>query len=323
MVDDQWKGVSLLEGRRRYLGISTIGHKCDRCLWLDFHWADREVKKGSLERLLERGAQEEANIVSNLRSVGVELDYVLDKQAEFDFGCFVKGHPDGLILEGVPEAPKAMHNLEMKTSNRKAFEEIVAKGCEAAKPMHYRQQMCEMYGWKHLLKKPVERSVYYVVCKDNDENYSERITLDEELAEALIKRGQELCIRYDLPKGLSSDPSWWECKMCSHYGLCHEKKLPEVNCRTCAFFDAHGDTSTCHCLANDDKEIPDEDIAPFGCEWHVLNPSLASLAGWEYDEKNSTDYTARFFIGGLGWIDNGYGGMTTDDIIKKLSAKSS
>jgi len=236
---------ALLEGKtekkRAYLGISYAGEKCDRFIWLTFRWASVECKSGRILRLLRRGQREEAEIIRLLRSVGVKVTDTGRNQCLVTLTPWVQGHPDGIIRSGLKESPANVHILEMKTSNDKAWQELSKNGVQAAKPVHYAQMQLYMLG------KNIERSFYWNVNKNNDDVYTERIYIDRPFAVKLLTRVTALSLETHLPAPLSKLPSWYECKTCPMWGICHNHEKPQKSCRTCehGIFNADG-TFTCN-----------------------------------------------------------------------------
>ena len=225
---DQWYETHEDRNPRPYMGISMIGHKCDRYLWLMFHWAVKEHFPGRMLRLFERGQEEEIKITDNLKRIGCIVTHTGDDQMEVDFGLNVKGHMDGIIESGLPEAPKKRHVLECKTHNDKSFQELKKKGVKEAKPMHWAQMQCYMLGLG------TDRALYFAVNKNDDEIYTERVNLDKDVAELLIKRAQGIVTDLFIPIGISQDATWWECKICPCWDVCHgTHKTQEKNCRVC------------------------------------------------------------------------------------------
>lgn len=219
------------ENPRPYMGISMVGHECPRYLWLKFRWAVREKFSGRMLRLFRRGQLEEAQIVKDLENLGCVITHTGDDQAEVYFGGWVKGHLDGIIESGVPEAPKKVHVLECKTHNDKSFQELKKKGVEVAKPLHWAQMQCYMIGIK------TDRTLYYAVNKNDDEVYTERVRLDRAAAQDIVRRGEDIAVDPFMPAPLSQDPTFFKCKMCPCWEFCHQThQTKELNCRTCRFF---------------------------------------------------------------------------------------
>ena len=253
------------ERPRPHMGASMLGHPCDRWLWLSFRWAVIERFEGRILRLFRRGQMEEATIISDLEAIGIVFKKT-DGQARVDFGSHVSGSVDGIIESGVPDAPKARHVAEFKTHSLKSFNDLVAKGVQQSKPMHWAQMQVYMHGLG------IHRALYVAVCKDDDRLYTERLHYDNNAAEKLVDRGRRIAQADRMPEPLSTNPTWYECKFCAAHEFCHKTKLTkEVNCRTCAHSTATAAGNwECAKWGND---IP-EDFQHKGCSSHVLHPDL-------------------------------------------------
>ena len=252
------------EPPRPHMGASQLGHPCDRWLWLSFRWAVVPTFPGRVLRIFRRGHAEEANIVSDLRAVGMD---VRAGQRQLKFSGHVAGTPDAIIETGVPEAPKTRHVAEFKTHNAKSFTKVERNGVRDAKPEHWSQMQVYMHGTG------TERALYVAVCKDDDRIYTERVHYDAEAAAALLERGRRLSLADRMPEPLSADPSWYQCKFCPAHAFCHETRTTrEVNCRTCAHSTAKEDGSW-RCERHDADGIPVE-FQRAGCDSHVLHPDL-------------------------------------------------
>ena len=89
---------------RPHMGCSTLGHACDRWLWLSFRWAVVEPFKGRILRLFRRGQNEEATVVADLKAIGMDIQHTGADQSRVDFGCHVSGSVDGVIASGMIES---------------------------------------------------------------------------------------------------------------------------------------------------------------------------------------------------------------------------
>jgi len=202
---------SMQEPPRAHLGVSQVGHPCDRWLWLSFRWAVIPQLTGRTLRIFRRGLNEETIIRDDLIDIGIVFD---EKESHHvNFGAHVRGTPDGVILSGVPESPKKRHIVEFKTHNLRSFNEIEKKGVAEAKPGHYVQMQCYMHGLE------IDRALYVAVCKDDDRIYTERVHYDQAAAEKAIERGRRLALSDRMPEPISTDPSWYQCKFCPAYGI--------------------------------------------------------------------------------------------------------
>ena len=275
-----------VEKPRPHMGASTLGHPCERWLWLSFRWAVQPRFSGRVLRLFRRGQMEEATIVSDLRAIGMDIRSTGSSQSRVDFGCHVSGSIDGIIETGVPDAPAKRHIAEFKTHSRKSFDNLVKNGVEKSKPMHYVQMQIYMAG------KEIDRALYFAVCKDDDSIYTERVRYDKAIAEKAIERGKRIALDDRMPPPLSTDPSWYQCKWCDAAAFCHTTRLTQhANCRTCTHSTPLPD-STWRCERYQADGIPLEHQRT-GCECHVLHPDLVP---WQLDADLSTATDAAWRI---------------------------
>jgi hypothetical protein len=244
---------------RPHLGASQIGNPCSRALWYQFRHAHSPHYPGRILRLFETGNREEARIIANLRAVGVTVwdrDPATGRQISFsDFG----GH-FSLSLDGVGVGLKesnAPHTLEFKTMGEKAFKAVVADGVQKSKPVYWAQ--CQV----GMLKADLDRCAFIAVNKNTDEIYMERIHLDKVEAQGLLDKAEAIIFSEQPPAKISNDPSFFGCKFCDYFDVCHGNMPPEVNCRTCAHATPERD-GTWSCAADH----------AFGvvCAEHLFNP---------------------------------------------------
>lgn len=291
------------ENPRPHMGASQIGHPCRRYLWLSFRWAVKPSFPGRILRLFRRGHHEEKWIVEDLRLAGItinDIDPETGRQYFFKDGHF-GGSMDGIIESGVPEAPHKRHIFEAKTHSLKSFKDL-AKGVEKSKPIHYAQMQVYMQ------RNGIDRALYYAVCKDNDEIYTERVKLKANEAKALSDKAQDIIASDRMPEPLSADPTWFECKFCDAWDQCHGSKTTKhVNCRTCAHSTAQRD-GIWHC-ARWDSEIPAVEFQRAGCDDHVIHPDLVP---WKI--KGGDEFSAVYEADGVEFR-NGVNGLLSRDLL--------
>ena len=291
LIDAKIEELFKDEKPRPHMGISMIGHPCERWMWLSFRWAVRESFKGRMLRLFRRGHEEEVKLIEWLELIGVDFSA---QQSAVDFGSHVSGSADGVAEGGVPEAVKARHIVEFKTHSLKSFNEVSSKGVQVAKPMHYAQMQGYMHGTPSC-----KRALYVAICKDDDRIYTQRIHYDKEFATKMVERAKRVALSDRMPEPLSADPSWYQCKFCPAHKFCHEKEPTRyVNCRTCAFSTAEAD-STWTCTRYDAKDIP-VDFQHTGCDDHVIHPDMVP---WK-SEPSDKEWTLVYLIDGAR-IENG------------------
>lgn len=285
---------------RPHMGVSLLGHHCDRWLWINFRWAVVEDFDGRILRLFRRGHSEEDTIIKDLRNIGIDIR---SSQRRVDFGNHVSGSLDGVIESGVPEAPKARHVAEFKTHSKKSFDDMVKNGVEKSKPMHFIQMQVYMHGTS------INRALYLAVCKDDDRIYTERVKYDKKVAEDAIIRGKRIAMSDRMPEPCSADPSWYQCKFCPAHSFCHKAEpTKRVNCRTCAHSTAMPD-STFRCERHQADAIPEE-FQHEGCVDHILHPDMVP---WVM-EGSENGHSVKWKIGDK-WVVNGEGGYKSSEII--------
>lgn len=227
----RWHQANADDGLRPHLGASLIGHPCSRYLWLSFRWVMAPGFDGRILRLFARGQREEAIIVEELRGIGAEVS---ECQANGDqwrvsaCGGHFGGSLDGCV-KGLPGGSSTNFELlEFKTHNAKSFKDLSEKGVQVSKPQHWAQ----MQAYLHLTG--MTRANYIAVNKDTEALYHERVAVDPDAGPQLIKRAESVIFAQEPPPGISSDPSWYECRLCNYHSFCHGQEAPLVNCRTCA-----------------------------------------------------------------------------------------
>lgn len=272
------------EPPRPHLGASLLGHPCDRWLWLSFRWSVIEKFQGRILRLFRRGQNEEAQIVSDLRAIGINIVSTGGAQSRVDFGSHVSGSLDGVITHGVPEAPAKKHIAEFKTHAKKSFDDLVKSGVESSKPAHFIQMQVYMLG------KKIDRALYVGVCKDDDRIYTERVRLDKAVAEKAVARGVRITMLDRMPEPCAgASPDWYQCKWCPAHKFCHDTKLTkEINCRTCAHSTATPE-SKWTCARYDNIELAVENQRT-GCNSHVLHPDLVPWDRVDSDNAHEAVY---------------------------------
>lgn len=290
---------------RGHMGVSLLGHHCDRYLWLAFRWAVQEKFDGRILRLFRRGHMEEDIIIRDLRAVGIDIR---SSQRKVSFGSHVSGSLDGVIEKGLPEAPKSRHVVEFKTHSQKSFDELVAKGVEKAKFQHFIQMQIYCHGTE------INRALYVAVNKNTDELYTERVKYDREVAEKYIERGKRLALSDRLPEPLpGGSPEWYQCKWCPAYAFCWKAEPTKyANCRTCAHSTAMPD-STWRCERHEADGIPEE-FQREGCDDHVIHPELVPWPMTPSDDGHCVWWN----INGRE-VKNGTGGFKSREIVANPS----
>ena len=217
-------------------------------------------------RLFERGHLEEDRFVGWLKSAGISV-WQNDPETgrQFRFKGY-KGHYAGEIDgvgNGIIPGP---YLLEFKTHNDKSFKDIQANKVEMSKPMHYVQM--QMYMGQYQLP----RALYLAINKNNDELYEEVVEFNQAVYDKHLARAAYLIDAPEPPPKMSTNPSWFACKWCSYYRICHFGEAKLKNCRTC-IHSTPVENSQWQC----EKNAPEMNIIPItvistGCDDYITHP---------------------------------------------------
>lgn len=299
------------EPLRPYLGMSGIGNQCLRRIWLDFRWVSRRSMGAYVIRCIQDGYAGEDVMAARLLTVpGIILSTKGDdgKQIEIqDHAGHYRGHLDGQIT-GILQAPKTTHVWEHKQKQEKDFKELLKhienlgeKSALAAwNDLYYSQAQVYM-GYTGLKR-------HYLTCSlPGGRNYiSVRTNKDPKEFDRLRNKALQVITSTEPFDKISTDPSFFKCKLCDQHAICHRKQFPEINCRTCIHatpeLDGNGRWS-CALVLN--STIPVE-AQRTGCPMHIFIPPLVPNAKpivadpdsrWiEYRERG----TGRVFRNGSG-----------------------
>lgn len=313
--DRSWRGVWLetyrtfierhfadeRDSERTYLGLSIIGRECDAFLWFNFRWAfEPEKFDGRMKRLFETGHLEEARVVADLRAIGVTI-YDVEPSTGRQIGVatcggHVRGHLDGVIERGLPDARKTLHVFENKTHNAKSFAKVKEVGVKAAKPEHYAQ----MQTYMHLTG--IDRAAYFATSKDTDTLEVQRVKHDPIASSRLLARGERIVYASNCPTKIAEPgvKSAWSCNYCPAVGVCHRDQWARRNCRTCLHSTPEPDGDGRWSCARHGRDLSKEDQR-VGCGHHLYIPDLVpgQLIGSD-QEREEVEYVLR---DGKRWID--------------------
>lgn len=211
------------------IGASSIGDPCLRAIWLSWRAYDDKKFDGRMLRLFETGHLQEERIQRDLINAGFQVWDYDEEGNQFTYtdetGHFV-AKLDG-VVKGVIGAEKTPHDLEIKTHSLKSFDEVVKKGVEKAKPVHFYQMQAGMKFSK------LPRALYVALCKNDERYHVERIYPDPEIQEEIAQKIIKLVNATTPPVGISDDAGAYDCKWCDMKEVCVGDKKPIKTCRSC------------------------------------------------------------------------------------------
>lgn len=251
------------EPHRRHLGASQIGGECLRSIWYNFYWVMKVNFSGRMHMLFQEGFAFEDWIMPQLRAAGYTVAEVDEAGNQYRLGeeGLLCGSCDGYIfLEG------EWAITEMKTHNDKSFKALVKDEVKKSKPQHFVQMQVYM-GYAGLKK-----ALYIAKNKNDSDLYFEIIEFDQAVFDDARMKAHVIRTNGP-PKRVSEKPTFYKCKWCDFSDICHEDKIPEVNCRTCINFSLDQvNQPMCKGI------LISEAIELSGCEDHVFRPDLTP---WE------------------------------------------
>ncbi len=275
---------------RAYLGMSQIGDSCSRKLWYSFRWAGREQFDAATLKRFADGHRTEDLVIERLRLVeGLDIVSLTHQGGQIrvtDHAGHFSGHLDGTI-EGIFQAPKTKHVLEVKCVSDKKMAELKKARADLGEklalnkwnPVYYAQAQCYMH------YTGLTRHYTVVATAGGREWISVRTDYNAADALALVNKAKRIINSQDPLDKISNKPDWYECKWCAYKGVCHEKEMPDRTCRTCLHSEIqsegrwHCERWAKHLTADDQFE---------GCAVHKFIPSLVPGEVTDANEKGVT-----------------------------------
>lgn len=197
---------------RLRLGLSQIGHECDRFLWYKHNGQIGKQPDGKVLRLFQMGNMVEEQMVIDLKSAGFTL-HSQQKAVEFTQDDLkLTGSCDG-IIEGLLESQQP-HLWECKSMGSKGYSKLLKDGYEAYNPSYKAQLHTYMLGLK------LKRAFVTVYNKDTSELYQERVRLDRDYAVEMLRRAFDIIGTKKKPDRIQNRPDFYSCKWCDYHTEC-------------------------------------------------------------------------------------------------------
>lgn len=221
------QNASQEERPRSYLGMSSIGYKCQRAIWFNWRWFSPEIFVPRMLRLFSRGHRTEQPIVDILRLIGIRVEDVDPETGDqWEFiakNGHVKGHCDG---KGFLSAKKFI--IEIKTHNQASFAKVTkGRNLKLSKFEHFAQIQ------RYMVEAKLDLGLYCATNKNTDQLYFEVVKEDRAVQAWLLERETFLLEATTVPSGTSEVDTFWICKMCWFSSICYRSGEVLVNCRTC------------------------------------------------------------------------------------------
>jgi hypothetical protein len=189
---------------RKYIGMSGIGHPCERNVWYQYAMSDKTRPiDGRTARIFNLGRLVENQLLTDLAAAGYPVE---SRQGEFsDFDGKFCGHCDGIIYGPHKEA----YILEIKSASSGNFNRYRVKGIKS-NPQYYGQIQCYM-GYSKCYK-----GMFIIENKDNCDLEVQIIDFDYESFKSLRKKAWDLLNRESEPPANKTA----SCYFCTYKPLC-------------------------------------------------------------------------------------------------------
>jgi len=198
--------------QRRRLGLSQVGHKCNRFLWNKHHGFPEPVPEGRVLRLFELGNMIEDRMIKDLEQCGF---IITQKQHPVEIslnGITLTGSCDG-VISGLIESSQP--NLwECKSMGSKGFSKLLKCGYEAYNDQYKGQVHAYMLGLG------LSRAFVTVYNKDTSELYQERIKLQKDWIIEKLQSVFDAIAQLLPPERLCPRATHWEARWCPYYQIC-------------------------------------------------------------------------------------------------------
>lgn len=220
LLDSKLLDQQKSQAKRDYLGASMLGDDCVRKIQLQYLKHESEISAQNL-RTFAIGHHLESLIADWMILSGFDLRTRDENGEQFGFSCAdgkIAGHVDGIIKNG-PGNFKYPSLWECKTMSNKSWKDTAKRGVLVSKPMYYVQVQLYMV-YICLDENPC---LFTALNKDSSEIYHEMILFDAECAQRYSDRAVQIIKASEsneLLPCISSDSSFYRCKMCGFRGEC-------------------------------------------------------------------------------------------------------
>lgn len=209
---------------RKYLGASRWGGHCERALGYEYHQTPKDEGaefKGKTIRIFDMGHDGEERMAEYMQLSGFKVKTHKEDGKQFGFSAAegrLKGHIDGVIIEGPDMGHKWPALWESKALGKKSFTDVLKQGIKESKPVYWAQAQIYMayldLAW----------CLFTCINRDSGEVYAEVIMFDQPAAQKLSDKAVRIVATQN-PEELSKashDPSNFGCMWCDYKKRCHQ-----------------------------------------------------------------------------------------------------
>lgn len=199
--------LSVIKQPRNYIGASIIGHPCYRAIWYELHNTTPLEIPPRTNRIFETGNALEKLVISWIMLANLRV-FACTEPVECEELPIFKGSYDAFL-------PYFGAILEIKTAKDSSFKVFVRAGLRKWYPIYYAQvqSYMGMGGFKY--------AYVLVINKDTSELHDELVEFDYDFYQELVEKAKAIATSEKEPPRISSNPLWYQCKICSYKGVCH------------------------------------------------------------------------------------------------------
>jgi hypothetical protein len=280
LTDRIYSAFKRTEKKRYYLGCSSLGDECERAAWFSYRHVSNASFSNRMEKLLNHGHAEEERHRRAFRRAG--LDMSGDQHAVSALGGILKGHTDGFVhidkavIQDVEYTDELML-WEMKTGNKRSFNELEKYGVLSKKPQHYAQMQLYM----GLSGCPDDaNALYTMTCKDDDRLYFEVVPFNRAEFNELMAKAERVSTG-PMPEREKkfSRPDYFKCRFCDANQVCWGEEEPPRQCGSCTHWRVDIVAGRTTCGLTDVERKQDESCEQFEMIAE-LNQNQNSFAFW-------------------------------------------
>ena len=209
------------EKARDYLGGSRLGEECARKLQYEYEGAASKPLPAKTRIIFGLGHAAEDLVADLLRKAGLDLRTHKDGR-QFGFetaGGRIKGHIDGVIVDGPAALGPYPYLWENKAVNNKGWNAIKKHGVAKERPV-YAGQVATYQAYMQLAENP---ALFSFVNRDSGAIEFERVPFDAKLAQDCTDRGVQVISATEAGERLPQpypDADFFRCKWCDFREEC-------------------------------------------------------------------------------------------------------
>lgn len=223
LIDTALTSADSRETPRDYLGGSRLGHECARALQYEFFNTPKDRPfSGQLLRTFQIGHALEDLAADWLRKAGLDLRTVDAQGKQFGFVTgkgMIKGHIDGVIVNGPGELGPYPRLWECKTASAKKWREFEKNKVRKSNATYFIQVQTYM-AYLELTENP---ALWTAINKDDSSLYHEDISFDPSAAQDASDRAARIiqcCLAGELLPREYPSADFYQCKWCAYGERC-------------------------------------------------------------------------------------------------------